>query len=54
MSVTEYSSFKDMKYVTNQIQVFCLPPLIITPEQIREGFDIFDKCLHIMDDAMEK
>lgn len=34
-------------------QVFLLPPLIIKPEEISEGFDILDKCLHIMDEAME-
>ena len=34
------------------LQVFCLPPLIITPKQIQEGFEIFDKCLDIMDEAM--
>lgn len=37
----------------SSVQVFCVPPLIITPEQIKEGFDILDRCLHIMDEAME-
>lgn len=33
--------------------VFSNPPLIITPEQIQEGFAILDSCLGILDDAME-
>ena len=33
--------------------VFSNPPLIITPEQIQDGFDILDSCLGILDDAME-
>ena len=33
--------------------IFANPPLIINQQQIEEGFDIFDKCLHILDDAME-
>jgi hypothetical protein len=34
--------------------VFCNPPLIITPEQIKDGIDILDKTLPILDRAMEK
>jgi adenosylmethionine-8-amino-7-oxononanoate aminotransferase len=33
--------------------VFCNPPLIIKPEQIREAFSIIDECLPILDKAME-
>jgi adenosylmethionine-8-amino-7-oxononanoate aminotransferase len=33
--------------------IFANPPLIINEAQIEEGFEIFDKCLHILDDAME-
>ena len=31
----------------------CNPPLTITPEQIREAFDIIDRGLSIVDDALE-
>ena len=33
--------------------VFANPPLIITKEQIEEGFAIFDKALVHLDEAME-
>jgi hypothetical protein len=33
--------------------VFVNPPLIIKPDQIREGFAIIDKCLSIVDQSME-
>eukprot|EP00050_Salpingoeca_kvevrii_P008338 m.302350 g.302350 ORF g.302350 m.302350 type:complete len:513 (-) comp15146_c0_seq1:69-1607(-) len=33
--------------------VFTNPPLIINAEQIKEGIDILDRCLPILDDAME-
>jgi hypothetical protein len=31
----------------------CNPPLTITPAQIREAFDIIDRGLSIVDDALE-
>lgn len=33
--------------------IFANPPLIITKEEIEKGFDIFDRNLHILDEAME-
>ena len=48
-ALNEHGMFTMMRGHT----VFANPPLIITAEQIEEGFDIFDKCLHILDDAME-
>ena len=33
--------------------VHCTPPLIITPEQIREGFEILSTCLDSVDEWVE-
>jgi 4-aminobutyrate aminotransferase-like enzyme len=34
--------------------VFTNPPLIVSESEIDMGFDIFEKCLPILDKAMEK
>jgi taurine--2-oxoglutarate transaminase len=34
--------------------VFANPPLVISEAELAEGFDIIDKSLHILDEAMEK
>ncbi len=33
--------------------IFCVPPLCITEDQLREGFAIIDKALHLADQAVE-
>jgi taurine--2-oxoglutarate transaminase len=35
-------------------QIYCNPPLIATEEEVREGFAVIDKCLSIIDAAIEK
>ncbi len=34
--------------------ILIIPPLIITPEQLAEGFEIIDKALNITDDAVKE
>jgi 4-aminobutyrate aminotransferase-like enzyme len=34
--------------------VLIIPPLIITEEQLKEGFDILDKALEIPDKVVER
>lgn len=33
--------------------LMCCPPLIITEEQLRDGFAIIDRALHLLDEAMD-
>lgn len=33
--------------------IFTNPPLVITEDELREGFGMLDRALHVLDDAME-
>ena len=34
--------------------VFCIPPLVITPDEVRQMFELVDASMTILDEAMEQ
>ncbi len=52
-AVRSYISENGVYLYTHWHTILVIPPLIITPEQLEEGFDVLDKALEIADRAVE-
>lgn len=52
-AVRSYISENGVYLYTHWHTILVIPPLIITPEQLEEGFDVLDKALEIADRAVD-
>ena len=53
-AVKKYMSDHGLFAYTHWHTILIIPPLIITPEELEEGFTIIDKALEITDRTMVK